>query len=211
MDLELAQREENNLNSLIPDSSHTADASPIHGITMKTTASQESRIQGVGARFADFFQGAGYSDSEATRPEESNRPRSDLLLRNDSLFRFPTSIPTGIRTIGSTTTASMILELPLSIPGVAVVACTVFVRLTLSQSPGDDVGVAEHPYAFPSRPALHHYATASVEPPMIRTSIDTATSRCLVNPVDLRWPSIRMPSLVVQLCTIMQQLQSNLQ
>ena len=57
MDLELAQREENNLNSLIPESSYTLDASPIHEITMKTTASAESRIRGVDARFADFFEG----------------------------------------------------------------------------------------------------------------------------------------------------------
>ena len=100
MDLELAQREENNLNSLIPESSYTPDASPrlpsnlanqpddnidpTHGITMKTTASEEVRIRGVGARFADFFEGGGYSGSEATQSAESSRPRSDLQLRNDT-------------------------------------------------------------------------------------------------------------------------------
>ena len=41
-------------------------------------------------------------------------------------------------------------------------------------APGDDAEVAEHPYALPSRPALHHHATAPVEPPMLRSSIDTA-------------------------------------
>ena len=40
-------------------------------------------------------------------------------------------------------------------------------------------------YAFLSRPVLHHYATALVEPPMIRTSIDTATSGCPIDPVEV--------------------------
>ena len=241
MDLELAQREENNLNSLIPESSYSPDASPrlpsnladhpddnvdsSHSITMKTTASEELRIRGVGARFADFFEGAGYSGSEATQSAEPGRPRSDLLLRNDtsesdasqkennrkkSNFR-----GTPVDTARANQDGAMQSEQPVERPVHRDVR-----RGTLMQSwnfesasrsaqeprheiiqgpgvipdwiqnhrnpnhsfedlgtPGDDVEVTGHPYASPSRPALHHYATAPVEPPMLHNNTDTANSR----------------------------------
>lgn len=229
MDLELAQREENNLNSLIPDSSYTPDTSPrlhgsladhpddnidlTHGITMKTTASEESRIRGVGARFADFFEGQGYSGSEATRP------RSDLLLRNDTSesdasqkensrkktnFRgtpvdtaranqSEQSIEQNDRDARRGTllqtwdfdSASRPAQEPQHelIPGPSVIPDWNQNHPDPKHSfedlgaPGDDVEVAGHPYAFPSRPVLHHYATAPSEPHMLHNSIDTSTSR----------------------------------
>ena len=212
MDLELAQREENNLNSLIPDSSHTAGAFQIHGATMKTTASQESRIQGVGARFADFFQGAGYSGSEATRPEEPSRPRSDLLLRNDTSESDASQKDNGRKKtiverrverrveqpVDRDARRGTLLQSwdfekasrPIQEPQIELTSQIPNINPNWNQNnwagndsfddlgaPGDDVEVAEHPYALPSRPVLHHYATAPVEPPIIRTSIDTAVSR----------------------------------
>ena len=78
MDLEQAQREENNLNSLIPDATYTADTSSTRGVTMKTTESQESRIRGVGARFADFFEGAGSSGPDDVLNEDNHVRVSSL-------------------------------------------------------------------------------------------------------------------------------------
>lgn len=212
MDLEMAQREENNLNSLIPDASNTADTSPMHDITMKTTVSEESRIRGVGARFADFFEGAGYSGSEATRPEETSRPRSDLLLRNDTSESDASQEDGGRKKTIVERRVERRVEQPVDRDArrgtllqswdfekdsrpvqepqheVAEQIPSINPDWTQDQwvanhnfedlgAPGDDVEVAEQPYAFPSRPALHHYATAPVQPPMIRTSIDTAVSR----------------------------------
>lgn len=220
MDLEMAQREENNLNSLIPESSYTPNDSPTHGVTMKTTASEESRIQGVGAKFAQFFQGEGYSGSEAMPQVEPNRPRSDLLLRNDTSesdasqkennrkktnFRGTPVDTTRANQTGKPVEqavdrdarrgtllqnwdfgqASRPIQEPnheyQQMPNISPdwiqshrVQNHSFEDLG---APGDDVEVAEHSYALPSRPALHHYATAPVEPPMLRSSIDTATSR----------------------------------
>ena len=230
MNLELAQREENNLNSLIPESSYTPEASPrlpsnladhpednfdpTYGITMKTTASEERRIQGVRARFGDLFEGAGYSGSEATRP------RSDLLLRNDasesdasqkenrgkkSNFR-GTPVDTaranqskqagehsGDRDARRGTllqtwdfeSASKSAQEPhndlVQAPSITPdwnqnlrVPNHAFEDLG---APGDDVEIAGHPYTIPSRPALHHYPTAPVVPPMLHANMDTATSR----------------------------------
>ena len=233
MDLELAQREENNLNSLIPESSYTPATSPrlpsnladdpddsfdpSHGITMKTTASEERRIQGVRARFGDLFEGGGYSGSEATQPAQPSRPRSDLQLRNDtsesdasqkesgkkkSNFR-GTPVDTAraneskkqvepivdrdarrgtlMQTWDFASAVRVDQEPQLELaqgPGVV----TDYPRVSKPDfedlgAPGDDVEVAGHPYAFPSRPALHHYATAPVEPPMLHNNMDSATSR----------------------------------
>lgn len=235
MDLELAQREENNLNSLIPEPSYTPDASPrlpstladhptdnfgpTHGITMKTTASEELRIRGVGARFADFFEGAGYSGSEATQPAESSRPRSDLLLRNDtsesdasqkenkkkSNFR-GTPVDTARanqseqpveRSVDRDARRGTLLQTwdfdsasrPAQEPQHEF-AQGPSIGPNWNQNhgipehsfedlgaPGDDVEVTGHPFAFPSRPALPHCATAPVEPPMLHDNINTVTSR----------------------------------
>ncbi len=234
MDLELAQREENNLNSLIPESSYTPDASPrlpsgladhpddnidpTNDFTMKTTASEESRIRGVGARFAHFFEGAGYSGSEAT--VESSRPRSDLLLRNDTSEsdasqKENSKKKTNFRGTPVDTARANQSEQSVEQPfdrdarrgtllqtwdfdsaskpaqepqdelaqGPNVIPDWHQNHRTPNHNfedlgaPGDDVEVAGHPYAFPSRPALHHYATAPVEPPMLHDNIDTATSR----------------------------------
>ena len=220
MDLELAQREENNLNSLIPESSYTPDASPIHDITMRTSASAESRIRGVGARFADFFEGAGYSGSEATQPAEASRPRSDLLLRNDTSESDASQKENSRRKTNFRGTPVDTARANQSEKPIEQAVDRDARRGTLLQSwdfdsasrpaqepqhelaqvpsispnwnqnhripnhsfedlgaPGDDVEVAGHPYAFPSRPALHHYATAPVEPPTLHNNIDTATSR----------------------------------
>ncbi|CAF9915179.1 MAG: hypothetical protein ALECFALPRED_010034 [Alectoria fallacina] len=232
MDLELAQREENNLNSLIPESSYTPDASPrlpsnlvdhpddnidpTHSITMKTTASEESRIRGVGARFANFFEGGGYSGSEATRP------RSDLQLRNDtsesdasqkenkkkSNFR-GTPVDTA-RANESENPGGNPVEQPIDRDARRGTLLQTWDFDSASRpaqepqhehaqdpsinphwnqhhrvpnhsfedlgAPGDDVEVAGHPFAFPSRPILQHYATAPVEPPMLHNN-DTAISR----------------------------------
>ena len=236
MDLELAQREENNLNSFIRESSYTPDASPrlpgsladhsddkndpTHGMTMKTTASEELRILGVGARFADFFEGAGYSGSEATQWAESSRPRSDLLLRNDTSesdasqkenSRKKTNFRGTPVDTARANQSEQSVEQPFDrdarrgtllqtwdfdsasrpaqehqdepaqgpnvIPDWHQNHRTPNHNLEDLGTPGDDVEVAGHPYAFPSRPALHHYATAPVEPPMLHNSSDTATSR----------------------------------
>ena len=236
MDLELAQREENNLNSLIPESSYTPEASPrlpsnlanhtdddfdpSHGITMKTTASEEMRIQGVRARFGDLFEGAGYSGSEATQSAQPSRPRSDLQLRNDasesdasqkenrgkkSNFR-GTPVDTaranqskqpGERSEDRDARRGTLLQTwdfdsaSRTVPepqtelahGPSVIPdWNQNTRIPHSNfddlgAPGDDVQVAGHPYSFPSRPALHHYATAPVEPPMLHNNFETATSR----------------------------------
>ncbi len=237
MDLELAQREENNLNSLIPDSetSYTPEASPRlpsnladhpddnfglnHGITMKTTASEEMRIQGVRARFGDLFEGAGYSGSEATQSAEQGRPRSDLQLRNDASesdasqkenirkktsfrgtpvdtaransnqddkqpldrdARRGTLLQTWDWNMATTTPQEPQHELvqgPSVIPDWNQNPHVPRHSFEDLGAPGDDVEIAGHPYIIPSRPALHHYATAPVEPPMARNSVDTATSR----------------------------------
>ena len=240
MDLELAQREENNLNSLIPESSYTPDASPrlpsnlandpndsfdpSHGITMKTTASEEKRIQGVRARFGDLFEGGGYSGSEATQPAPPSRPRSDLQLRNDTsesdasqkeggkkksnfrgtpvdTFRANQGEKSGEQTVDRVvdrdarrgtllqtwdwdSAARMDQEPQHELPqGSGVVPDwnhdPRVPKLNFEDlgAPGDDVEIAGHPFAFPSRPALHHYATAPVEPPMLHNNVDTATSR----------------------------------
>ena len=220
MDLELAQREENNLNSLIPESSYTSDDSPTHGVTMKTTASEESRIRGVGTRFAEFFQGAGYSGSEAMPSLEPNRPRSDLLLRNDTSesdasqkensrrktnFRGTPVDTTRANQTGKPVEQAVdrdarrgtllqtwdfeqasrpVQEPNHDYPQMPTISPDWIQTHRVPNhsfedlgAPGDDVEVAGHPYALPSRPALHHYATAPVEPPMLRSSIDTATSR----------------------------------
>ena len=241
MNLELAQREENNLNSLIPESSYTPEASPrspgnladrpddnidaTDGTTMKTTASEELRIRGVGARFADFFEGAGYSGSEATQSAEPARPRSDLLLRNDtsesdasqkennrkkSNFR-GTPVDTARANQSGANQSEQPIERPVDrdvrrgtllqswnfesasrppqepqheiVQGPGIISDWNHNHRAPNNSfedlgtPGDDVEVAGHPYAFPSRPALQHYATAPVEPPMLHNNIDTATSR----------------------------------
>ena len=234
MDLELAQREENNLNSLIPES-YTPDASPrlssnvadrpddsidpTHGITMKTTTSEELRIQGVGARFADLFEGVGYSGSEATQSAEPSRPRSDLLLRNDTsesdASQKENSRKKNFRGTPVDTARANQSGQPVEQPidrdarrGTLLQSWNFDVASRPSQepqhelahgpvmipdwnqshrtpnhsfedlgAPGDDVEVVGHPYAFPSRPALHHYATAPVEPPMIHNNDDTASSR----------------------------------
>ena len=244
MDLELAQREENNLNSLIPESSYTPEASPgspsnladhpednidpTHGITMKTTASEELRILGVRARFAAYFEGAGYSGSEAAPTAPPSRPHSDLQLRNDtsgtsgsdasqkgsskkkSSFR-GTPVDTA-RANSNEIVEQRIVEqrkrdadrearrgtllqtwdFPMA-SGPAQepqheLAPSIDPNWNQNHrdsshgfedlgAPGDDVEVAGHPYAFPSRPALHHYATAPVEPPMLHNNMDTASSR----------------------------------
>lgn len=233
MDLELLQREENNLNSLIPEPSYMPDNSPsnladqpddsidpAHDITMKTSASTELRIRGVGTRFANFFEGAGYSGSEATQPAELSRPRSDLQLRNDTSEsdasqKENSRRKTNFRGTPVDTARANQSKQPSEQPMDRDAR-----RGTLLQSwdwdsasksaqepqqeytsgpnvisnwsqnhpvrnhsfedlgaPGDDVEVAGHPYVFPSRPALHHYATAPVEPPMLHSNIDTASSR----------------------------------
>ena len=236
MDLELAQREENNLNSLIPESSYTPEASPrlhgnmadqpddnldpTHGITMKTTASAEMRIQGVRARFDDLFDGSGYSGSEATQPASTSSPRSDLQLRNDasesdasqkenrgrkSNFR-GTPVDTSIAndsekhpkpivdrdarrgTLLQTwdfDSASKAVQEPQSdfAPGPSMVPdWNQNARMPNHMfedlgAPGDDVEIAGQPYVLPSRPALHHHATAPVVPPMLHSNLETATSR----------------------------------
>lgn len=234
MDLELAQREENNLNSLIPESSYTPFTSPrlpsnladhpddgidpTQAITMKTTASEESRIRGVGARFADFFEGGGYSGSEATRP------RSDLLLRNDtsesdasqkennkkkSNFR-GTPVDTA-RANQTEQNDEKPVEQPIDRDARRGTLLQTWDFESASRTaqepqheleqgpdrmlpwdqnfripdnsfddlgaPDDDVEVAGDHFGFPGRPALHHYATAPVEPPMLHNNINTATSR----------------------------------
>lgn len=232
MDLELAQREENNLNSLIPEPSYTPDASPPfpsnltdhphdnidlnHGITTRTTASEELRIRGVGARFADFFEGAGYSGSEATQFAESSRPRSDLQLRNDTSEsdasqKENSRKKTNFRGTPVDTARANQSEQPIeqfedrdarrgtlmhnwdfesaSRPQDELVQGSGDIpdwhqnyrvpnrSLEDIGGPDDGVDVAEHSYTFPSRPALQHYATAPVEPPMLHNNMDTATSR----------------------------------
>lgn len=235
MDLELAQREENNLNSLIPESSYTPDASPrltsnpadgpddnldpTHGITMKTTASEELRILGVGARFANFFEGAGYSGSEATQSAEPSRPHSDLLLRNDtsesdasqkenkkkSNFRGtpvdtaranqseqPVEQPIDREARRGTLLQTWDFDMASRpaqepqhelAPGASIIPDWNQNHRVPNHSfedlgaPDDHVEVVGQSYAFPSRPALHHYATAPVEPPMVQNNIDTASSR----------------------------------
>ena len=238
MDLELAQREENNLNSLIPESEslYTPQASPrfstdladhpdesfdsTHGTTMKTMASEERRIQGVRARFGDLFEGAGYSGSEATQSAQPSRPRSDLQLRNDTSesdasqkgngrkrtnFR---GTPVDTARANQTTesgeeyldrdarrgtllqtwdfdSAARTAQEPQhefthglnAIPDWDPNPRVPFHNIEDLGAPGDDVEIAGHPYALPSRPALHHYATAPVEVPMLHNSADTATSR----------------------------------
>ena len=231
MDLELAQREENNLNSLIPES-YTPDTSPRlpsnqadhpddnidpnHGITMKTTASEELRIQGVGARFADLFEGVGYSGSEANQSAETSRPRSDLQLRNDTsesdASQKENSRKKNFRGTPVDTARANESENPVedrdARRGTLVQTWNFDSASRPAQepqhdlaqgpsiipdwnqnhrapnlsfedlgAPGDDVEVAGHPYVFPSRPALHHYATAPVEPPMLHSNNDTASSR----------------------------------
>ena len=236
MDLELSQREENNLNSLIPESSYTPETSPRlpghladhpddnlsppHGITMKTTASAEMRIQGVRARFDDLFEGAGYSGSEATQSAQINRPRSDLQLRNDasesdasqkenrgrkSNFR-GTPVDTaranesenpGKQTVDRDArrgtllqtwdfdSASKAVQEPQSefTHGPSVIPdWNQHTRIPNHMfedlgAPGDDVEIAGHSYALPTRPALHHYQTAPSEPPMLHNNMETTTSR----------------------------------
>ena len=235
MDLEMAQREENNLNSLIPESSYTPDASPrlpsnladhpdnafdsTHVATMKTTASEESRIRGVGARFADFFEGAGYSGSEATQPAESSRPRSDLALRNDAsesdASQKENKKKLSFRGTPVDTTRANQSEQPVErrperdarrgtllqtwdfdstsrpaqepqhdfsqgpsiLPGWNEDLGAPKHSIEDLGAPGDDVEVDGRVYAFPSRPAVHNFATAPSDPPMLHNNIDTATSR----------------------------------
>ena len=235
MDLEMAQREENNLNSLIPESSYTPDASPqlpsnladhpdsafdpTHVATMKTTASEESRIRGVGARFADFFEGAGYSGSEATQPAEPSRPRSDLALRNDAsesdASQKENKKKLSFRGTPVDTTRANQSEKPVErSPDRSARRGTLLQNWNFDNAsrpaqepqhdfsqgpsilpdwnenlgapknsiedfgaPGDDVEVDGRVFALPSRPALHHYATAPMEPPLLHNNTDTATSR----------------------------------
>ena len=235
MDLELAQREENNLNSLIPESSYTPDTSPrlpsnladhpddsfdpSHGITLKTTSSKEQRIQGVSARFDGLFEGGGYSGSEATQPVQPSRPRSDLQLRNDTsesdasqkgsgkkksnfrgtpvdTFRANQSDKQGkqpvdrdarrgtlLQTWDFDSAPRMVQEPQHEFAQGHSVATDWNHDLQVPPDfedlgvPGDDVEVAGHPFAVRSRPALHHYATAPVEPPMLHNNMDTAASR----------------------------------
>ena len=235
MDLEMAQREENNLNSLIPESSYTPDASPqvpssladhpdnafdpTHVATMKTTASEESRIRGVGARFADFFEGQGYSGSEGTQPTATSRPRSDLALRNDAsesdASQKENKKKLSFRGTPVDTTRANQSEQPVERDsdrgarrGTLMQGWTFDSASNPAQepqhdfsqgpsvlpdwnedlgapkygiedigTPGDDVEVDGRVFAMPSRPALHHSATAPIEPPVLHDNIDTATSR----------------------------------
>lgn len=241
MDLEAARREENNLNSLIPESSYTPEASPrlpgnladhpddnfdpTHGITMKTTASAEMRIQGVRARFDDLFEGAGYSGSEATQSAQPSRPRSDLQLRNEnsesdasqkenkvkkSNFR-GTPVDTaransdkepGDRdarrgTLLQTWDFDSASKAPQEPQNEITQGHSIIPEWNQNPrnpnhifedlgTPGDDVEIAGHPYILPTRPALHHYATAPIVPPMLHDNMDTADSRNTLD-LDLLW------------------------
>ena len=236
MDLELSQREENNLNSLIPESPYTPETSPRlpghladhpddnpnppYSITMKTTASAEMRIQGIRARFDDLFEGAGYSGSEAIQSAQTSRPRSDLQLRNDasesdasqkenkgrrSNFR-GTPVDTaranesenhGKQTVDRDARRGTLLQ-TWDFDSASKADQEPQSEFTLGPrvspdwnqhtrihdhmfedlgAPGDDVEIAGHPYALPTRPALHHSATAPTEPHMLHNNFETATSR----------------------------------
>lgn len=179
-----------------------------------TSESEESRIRDVGARFADLFDGAGYPGSEATRPEEPSRPRSNRLLRNDT-SESDASQRHGHRkkTIAERRVEQRVEQLVDHDArwGTLLQSRDFEEASRLAQEPQpelaaqipdpdlnqnqwvvnhnfEDLGVPVDDVEVAGQPytfpVLHHYATAPVEPSMLYDSIDTATSGCPVDPVD---------------------------